>query len=244
MKPYIYKITNKDTKEFYIGSQCSGKIIGKNYFTSSSNNEFRQDFKLNVHKYLIEILKEFDNSLECIKEENILIKENFNNPLIINKAYNCGEHLFTTVKYSSNEERTRANKESDKRYYISHKKEIKKYQKKWLEKNKEHYKKILKRWEKDHIEERKENHHKNYEKNKEKILKRQKERREEKKEELKEYYKQYNILNKERKNIARNILKRIKKIPEIYEQYNGLPVGEKEHFRNKFYEDHKEMFIS
>ena len=32
-QPYIYKVIDKETQEFYIGSQCSGKIIGKNYFT-------------------------------------------------------------------------------------------------------------------------------------------------------------------------------------------------------------------
>lgn len=26
-QPYIYKVIDKETQEFYIGSQCSGKII-------------------------------------------------------------------------------------------------------------------------------------------------------------------------------------------------------------------------
>ncbi len=35
-KPYVYKVVNKITGQFYVGSQCRGKIIGENYFTSSS----------------------------------------------------------------------------------------------------------------------------------------------------------------------------------------------------------------
>ena len=43
IKPYIYLVKNKTTKRFYIGSQCSGKILGKNYFTSSRNKEFKNN---------------------------------------------------------------------------------------------------------------------------------------------------------------------------------------------------------
>lgn len=33
--PYIYKVTKKDTGQFYIGSQCRGLEIGKNYFKNT-----------------------------------------------------------------------------------------------------------------------------------------------------------------------------------------------------------------
>ena len=46
-KPYIYIVKNKQNGKFYIGSQCSCKIVGINYFTSSTNKEFKEDFKNN-----------------------------------------------------------------------------------------------------------------------------------------------------------------------------------------------------
>ena len=47
MNNYIYKITDKVTGQFYIGSQCRDKIIGINYFTSYHNKEFKSKFKSN-----------------------------------------------------------------------------------------------------------------------------------------------------------------------------------------------------
>ena len=45
--PYIYKVTNLETHQYYIGSQCSGKTIGVNYFTSSTNKAFKDGLCLN-----------------------------------------------------------------------------------------------------------------------------------------------------------------------------------------------------
>ena len=51
--PYIYIVKNKQNGKFYIGSQCSGKIIGVNYFTSSTDKEFKEDFKNNPQNSLM-----------------------------------------------------------------------------------------------------------------------------------------------------------------------------------------------
>lgn len=61
-KPYIYKVTSFETGRYYIGSQCSGKKIGVNYFTSSTNKEFKNGFKTyGEEKYEITIIKEFED---------------------------------------------------------------------------------------------------------------------------------------------------------------------------------------
>ena len=77
-KPYIYKVTNLETGQYYIGSQCSGKTIGHNYFTSSTNKKFREDFKAyKEEKYKIEIIKEFEefeDPKKCVRVENYIIR--------------------------------------------------------------------------------------------------------------------------------------------------------------------------
>ena len=65
-KPYIYKVTNFETGQYYIGSQCSGKTIGVNYFTSSTNKAFKDGFKTyGEEKYKIEIVKEFETQMNA-----------------------------------------------------------------------------------------------------------------------------------------------------------------------------------
>lgn len=73
-KPYVYKVVNKITGQFYVGSQCSGKIIGENYFTSSRNEFFQKDFTQNPQNYQIYILGFFEDPKECVKQENYQIR--------------------------------------------------------------------------------------------------------------------------------------------------------------------------
>ena len=74
-KPYIYKVTNLETGQYYIGSQCSGKTIGVNYFTSSTNKAFKDGFKTyGEEKYKIVIIKEFTDPKECVRVENYIIR--------------------------------------------------------------------------------------------------------------------------------------------------------------------------
>ena len=42
--PYVYRVTNKITGQFYVGSKIAKGEIGVDYFTSSTNKEFRNDF--------------------------------------------------------------------------------------------------------------------------------------------------------------------------------------------------------
>ena len=100
-KPYIYKVTNLETHQYYIGSQCSGKKIGHNYFTSSTNKNFRDGFKnYREEKYKIEIIKEFEDPDECVHAENYMIRDHMQlkDGLCLNRACCCGgKKIFSRV---------------------------------------------------------------------------------------------------------------------------------------------------
>ena len=100
-KPYIYKVTNYENHQYYIGSQCSGKIIGHNYFTSSTNKAFKEGFKTyGEEKYKIAIIKEFEDPKKCVRIENYIIRNcmQLKDGLCLNKACCCGgEKIFSTV---------------------------------------------------------------------------------------------------------------------------------------------------
>ena len=100
-KPYIYRVTNLETGQYYIGSQCSGKTIGVNYFTSSHNKEFKKEFKTyGEEKYEIVIIKEFDDPDECVRVENYMIRDHMllKDGLCLNRACHCnGEKIFSRV---------------------------------------------------------------------------------------------------------------------------------------------------
>lgn len=107
-KPYIYKVTNLESGQYYIGSQCRGLLIGVNYFTSSTNKEFEADFKnYREEKYKIEIIKEFDDPDECVDVENYMIRDHMllKDGLCLNRACCCGgEKVFSTVGLHHSEE--------------------------------------------------------------------------------------------------------------------------------------------
>ena len=90
MNNYIYKVTDKVTGCFYIGSQCQGKIIGVNYFTSSRNKEFRNKFKTDPSQFEIKIIGVFADAEACVLQENIFIKDNIKNHFCINRHYVIG----------------------------------------------------------------------------------------------------------------------------------------------------------
>lgn len=89
--PYVYRVTNKITGQFYIGmkatsSYWTGTEIGVDYFTSSTDTVFREDFKKNPQNYICEKL--FEGALEDVEKlEGDLIVANKENPLILNKAF-------------------------------------------------------------------------------------------------------------------------------------------------------------
>ena len=106
--PHIYKVTNLETHQYYIGSQCSGKTVGVNYFTSSTNKEFREGFKTyREEKYKIEIIKEFDDPKKCIHAENYIIRNYMlkKDGLCLNRACCCnGKKVFSAVGTHHSEE--------------------------------------------------------------------------------------------------------------------------------------------
>ena len=107
-KPYIYKVTNLETGRYYIGSQCSGKTIGVNYFTSSTDKEFWEDFKTyGEEKYKIAIIKAFEDPDECVHAENYMIRDHMllKDGLCLNRACCCsGEKIFSMVGTHHSEE--------------------------------------------------------------------------------------------------------------------------------------------
>ena len=99
--PYIYKVTNLETGQYYIGSQCSGKKIGENYFTSSTNKAFKDGFKnYGEEKYKITIVKTFGDPKKCVRAENYEIRDHMllKDGLCLNRFYCCGgEKIFSRL---------------------------------------------------------------------------------------------------------------------------------------------------
>lgn len=87
--PYVYLLTNKETKEFYIGYRCknvslglkSTDDLGKKYFTSSKY------VKPVFYKFDTLILAEFFSASHAYEFEQELIKQNIRNPLCLNGHY-------------------------------------------------------------------------------------------------------------------------------------------------------------
>ncbi len=84
--PYVYIVTNRSTKQFYIGMRSANKVVaeqdlGIHYFTSSKK------VKENFEKYDITILAYFADQLSAFEFENQIIKENWDSPLLLNKHY-------------------------------------------------------------------------------------------------------------------------------------------------------------
>ena len=119
-QPYIYKVIDKETQEFYIGSQCSGKIIGKNYFTSSYNKKFKKKFESNPKLFEVKIIGIFTNSNDCILQENIFIRDNIKNELCLNKQYVIGREIqFNTTGRFHSKESIQKMINAKKRHFVS-----------------------------------------------------------------------------------------------------------------------------
>lgn len=95
---YVYKITNILTGEFYIGYRCSNQRknirptddLWVKYFTSS--NRVKDDIKkYGANSFTTEILFEHQDSIECWKREQILIKENWGSVGLLNGKYHDPE---------------------------------------------------------------------------------------------------------------------------------------------------------
>lgn len=86
--PYVYQLTHKETGQFYIGVRYANKTpstddLGYDYFTSS---KYVKD--LGFDNFNITIIAEFFEKFHALDFEQFLIKENWNNTLILNKNAN------------------------------------------------------------------------------------------------------------------------------------------------------------
>lgn len=87
---YVYKLIHKITKEYYYGYRYaniklqlnSSDDLGKVYFTSS---EYINES--NFHEYTVEIIAEFFNPDYAYDHEQTLIRENWGDPLLLNRHH-------------------------------------------------------------------------------------------------------------------------------------------------------------
>jgi len=92
--PYVYKVTNRVTKKFYIGMRSANKVVAEQdlgiyYFTSSKH------VKNNFSEYDSEIIAYFVDQLSAFEFENGLIKEYWGDPLLLNKHYQASMSKFS-----------------------------------------------------------------------------------------------------------------------------------------------------
>ena len=96
---YVYKITHKESKRFYIGFSKGAKRIGIDYFTSSQHTGYTPE---TVGEWTTEIIREGDGE-ECWRLEQDMIRDEADNPLIINRHY-CPEGSKTPVYFMEHTE--------------------------------------------------------------------------------------------------------------------------------------------
>lgn len=84
--PYVYKVTHKDTGQYYIGMRSANKVVaeqdlGTHYFTSS------KFVKNNFDDFTTTIIAYFKDQLSAFMFENELIKDCWGDKLLLNKHY-------------------------------------------------------------------------------------------------------------------------------------------------------------
>lgn len=92
--PYVYKATNIKTNEFYIGMRSANKVvaeedIGIKYFSSSKK------IKQNKNDYKFDVIAIFINWASAFEFENQLIKENWNDKLLLNRHFQNNPSVFS-----------------------------------------------------------------------------------------------------------------------------------------------------
>ena len=92
--PYVYKVTNRETLEFYIGMRSANTVpaeqdLGVKYFTSNKM------VKTNFSKFDIEILGMFIDQEAAFEFENLTIKSSWGDPHLINKHYQKSMSTFS-----------------------------------------------------------------------------------------------------------------------------------------------------
>lgn len=121
-KPYVYKLTNPTSGEFYIGYRSANKVpatddLGKEYFTSSKTVRPR------FNEFTPTILKEFTCKEDAIDYEQSIIHDNWGNPLLLNRVCHYGKARFINTQPLTEEVRR---KMSNKRRGVPRSEETKK----------------------------------------------------------------------------------------------------------------------
>lgn len=119
---YVYRVFNKITKQFYIGSRTENVIknrtpeddLWKYYFTSSKKvKELIETY--GIDSFDTEILSKHDRYEECFWEEQRLIIEAKNNSLCLNKTYidpTTGNKIRSTYNETPEDRKSRIDKMS------------------------------------------------------------------------------------------------------------------------------------
>lgn len=112
---YVYKIVNKLTNQFYIGYRSRNQVLNINpiddlwikYFTSS--NRVKKDIEqYGTDSFTAEILFQNIDPIVCWRYEQCLIKESWNNDLLLNGKYHDPEsdiEIYRRVNSLSEESR-------------------------------------------------------------------------------------------------------------------------------------------
>lgn len=101
--PYVYQLVHKETGQFYFGVRCANKVpssddLGINYFSSSKIIK-----NIGFEQFNFQIIAEFLNKDDARNFEIELIKENWNNPLLLNQS--IGGTKFGNMGPQSKEQR-------------------------------------------------------------------------------------------------------------------------------------------
>lgn len=112
---YVYTITNKLTGEFYHGYRYRNQTLGIvpkddlwiTYFTSS--NRIKNDIKkYGKTSFTATIIYENSDSVKCWQQEQIAIRQDWGNPLLLNGKYHDPEssvEIFRRVNILTEESR-------------------------------------------------------------------------------------------------------------------------------------------
>lgn len=98
IESYVYRVTNNITGQFYYGYRYRNQTLGItpendlwiNYFTSS--NRIKSDIKkYGKDSFTVEILYRNYDSIKCWQQEQIIIRNDWSNPLLLNGKYHDPE---------------------------------------------------------------------------------------------------------------------------------------------------------
>ena len=94
--PYVYKLTNRHTNEFYIGMRSANKVpaeedLGKKYFTSSRR------VKANFQDFDLQIIAYFQDWESAFEFENQTIKSFWGDRLLLNRHFQKNSSSFSML---------------------------------------------------------------------------------------------------------------------------------------------------